>query len=169
MGRFLIISLLFFCSSCMLEYNSGIAKLQSEDYKGASEDLSIAYQKDPYNIDVIFARALSRGFYGHYTGAINDLTRAIKLNPNNANFYFYRGYFKSKFGNEKGAIEDYSKTILIYPYYPEAYYNRGIKLLNTGYLSEACQDFQTAVDLGDTLSIRFLNVYCRKEIIQKVE
>ncbi len=97
MGRLLIISLLFFCSSCMLEYSSGIAKLQSEDYKGANEDFSIAHQKDPYNPEILFSRALSRGFYGHYTGAINDLTRAIKLNPNEASYYFYRGYFKSKF------------------------------------------------------------------------
>jgi len=60
-------------------------------------------------------------------------------------------------------------TIQLYPYFPEAYYNRGIKLLNTGYLSEACQDFQTAIDLGDTLSIKFKNVYCRKEIIPNAE
>ena len=84
----------------MLEYSSGLAKLRSEDYKGANEDLSIAFQKDPFNHEILFARALSRGFYGHYTGAINDLTRAIKLDPNNANYYFYRGYFKSKFGKE---------------------------------------------------------------------
>ncbi len=163
MRRFLIISLLFFGSSCKLEYLSGMAKLQAEDFKGANVDFSIAHQKDPNNPEILFARALSRGFYGHFTGAINDLTRAIKLNPSHAIFYFYRGYFKSKFGNEKGVIEDFSKTILIYPYYPEAYYNRGIKLLNTGYLSEACQDFQTAIDLGDTLSIKYKNVYCRKE------
>ena len=165
MKRYLVFLLLIFCSSCMLEYSSGLSKLQSEDYKGATEDLSIAYEKDPNNPEILFARALSRGFYGHLTGAINDLTRAIKINPNQANYYFYRGYFKSKFGNEKGAIDDFSQTISIYPYYPEAYYNRGIKLLNTGYLSEACQDFQTAIDLGDTLSIKFKNVYCRKEII----
>ena len=169
MGRFLIIGVLFFCSSCMLEYSSGLAKLRSEDYKGANEDLSIAFQKDPFNHEILFARALSRGFYGHYTGAINDLTRAIKLDPNNASYYFYRGYFKSKFGKEKGAIEDFSMTIQLYPYFPEAYYNRGIKLLNTGYLSEACQDFQTAIDLGDTMSIKYKNVYCRKEIISKAE
>jgi len=169
MNRIIVLFVIFFCSSCRLEYQSGLAKLRSEDFKGATEDLSIAFQKDPFNPEILFARALSRGFYGHYTGAINDLTRAIKLDPNHPNYYFYRGYFKSKFGKEKGAIEDFSMTIQLYPYYPEAYYNRGIKLLNTGHLSEACQDFQTAIDLGDTLSIKFKNVYCRKEIIPNGE
>lgn len=159
---------ILFCG-CMRDYNTGIQKLNNSDLTGATENFTLALQKDPKNDRIFFARAMSRGFSDQYTGAINDLTRAIKIQPNDPDYYFYRGFFKSKMGNEKGAIIDYSKTIQIYPYYREAYYNRGIKWLNTGYLSEACQDFQQAIALGDTLSIRYKNVYCRRELAEPIE
>lgn len=160
---------LILCSGCMLDYNTGIQKLNNNDLAGATENFTMALRNDPRNDQIYFARAMSRGFSEQYTGAINDLTRAIKIQPNHADYYFYRGFFKSKLGNDKGAILDYSKSINIYPYYREAYYNRGIKLLNTGFLSEACQDFQRAIDLGDTLSLRYKNVYCRRELADNAE
>jgi len=161
----------FFCvlffSGCMLNYHTGIQKLNENDLAAAKENFTLALQNDPKNPQIYFARAMSRGFSDEFSGAIADLSRAIKLEPNRADFYFYRGYFKSKIANEKGAILDYSKSIRLNPYLREAYYNRGIKLLNSGFLSEACQDFQQAKDLGDTLSLRYLHVYCRRELADK--
>jgi tetratricopeptide (TPR) repeat protein len=97
-----------------------------------------------------------------YSGAISDLTKAIRLDSTNADYFFYRGYFKSKLGNDKGAIKDFSKSIIRYPYYAETYYNRGINLLHLGLIDDACLDFKTAIELGDTLSLKYQASLCKE-------
>jgi tetratricopeptide (TPR) repeat protein len=150
----------FLLSGCMIDYNMGLTKIKEGKFQEATELLTKAHTQYPKNPQILFSRGISRGFQENYTGAVADLTRAIKLEKS-ADYYFYRAYFKSKLGNEKGAIADYSKSIEIYPYYSESYFNRGVKLLSTGNLTEACYDFQYATDLGDTLSLGYLNIYCR--------
>ncbi len=159
--RYLFVLCCFILSGCMIDYNMGLAKIKEGKFDEATELLTLAHAKYPKNPQILFSRGLSRGFQENYTGAVADLTRAIRLENDHADYYFYRAYFKSKLGNEKGAIADYSKSIEIYPYYPESYFNRGVKLMSTGNITDACYDFQYAADLGDTLSLSYLNIYCR--------
>ncbi len=144
----------------MIDYNLGLNKIKEGKFQEATELLTLAHAKYPKNPQILFSRGISRGFQENFSGAVADITRAIRLEDDHADYYFYRAYFKSKIGDEKGAISDYSKSISIYPYYPESYFNRGVKLVSTGNLTEACYDFQYASDLGDTLSQRYLNIYC---------
>jgi tetratricopeptide (TPR) repeat protein len=97
-----------------------------------------------------------------YSGAISDLTKAIRLDSTNADYYFYRGYYKSKLRNDKSAIRDFSKSIIIYPYYAETYYNRALNLMNLGFIDDACLDFTTAIELGDTLSLKYKASLCKE-------
>ena len=159
--RILLFLSCLFLSGCMIDYNLGLTKIQEGKFQEATELLTKAHVQYPKNPQILFSRGISRGFQENYTGAVADITRAIKLENNHADYFFYRAYFKSKLGNEKGAISDYSKSIEIYPYYPETYFNRGVKLMSIGNLTDACYDFQYAADLGDTLSLGYLNIYCR--------
>lgn len=59
-------------------------------------------------------------------------------------------------------IEYFSKSIIIFPNLPKAFCNRRIKLLNTENLPAALEDYQKAIDLGDTLAIKFKMFVIRK-------
>ncbi len=161
MMKYALILVSLLLTSCMMDYNLGLDKMQEGKFKEATDLFSLAHAKNPKNPQILYARGISRGFQENYMGAVADMTRAIRLEDDHADYYFYRAYYKSKMGNEKGAISDYSKSIALYPYYPESYFNRGVKLMSIGNMTDACYDFQYAADLGDTLSLGYLNIYCR--------
>ena len=160
---------LLLVTACQTEYNLGIRQLKEGQFELAIESFNFALDRNPRNSEIYYARGLSRGFLGNYIGAIADLTRATKLDEDQPNYYFYRAYFKSLYGNNKGSIHDFSRAIELEPYWSEAYYNRGVKFVHAGLLDNACMDFETASYLGDTLSNKYLKLYCRPNSPMKKE
>lgn len=77
-------------------YLSGVAKYHLEDYKGAEEDCTHAIDLNPFFVDYVELRAMSRLREEKYDSAIVDFTRALEMNPDNRDYWFNRAYCYSQ-------------------------------------------------------------------------
>jgi tetratricopeptide (TPR) repeat protein len=62
-------------------YKAGLAKYESEDYKGAIVDYTKAIEINPDNAETYYNRGLAKDDLEDYKAAIADYTKAIDLNP----------------------------------------------------------------------------------------
>ena len=94
----------------------------------------------------------------YLTELLTESTPAKPLAEGNrsisAETYFTWGNTKAGLGDYKGAIADYDSAIRLKPDYADAYLNRGVAKVLLNHISEAKQDFRTALKLakqaGDT-------------------
>lgn len=94
---------------------------------------------------------------GDYAQAISDFTEAAKHCPFDRFFmtYAYRANAREMMGDFSGAMKDYDKAISLKPAEKEYYsawlttiYNRGVAKFNIKDLIGACQDWNTAAQMG---------------------
>jgi len=74
-------------------YDSGLAKLIREDYKGAISDLNKAIGLNGEYAEAYCARGRAR-FTEDNQGGMDDLTKAIAINPGYAEVYCFKGFSK---------------------------------------------------------------------------
>ena len=91
-------------------YNSGNAKDDLQDYRGAIADYTKAIELKPDNANAYFNRGLAKKKLQDYRGAIADYNKAIELIPNYANAYNNRGNAKDELKDLDGACLDWSKA-----------------------------------------------------------
>lgn len=91
--------------------NSGLKKLELENYQGSIEDYDKAVQLEPSNYDAYLNRGRCKYALKDYNNAIADFTIAIKINPNCNKAYSYRGQAKNRLKDYEGSIEDCTKAI----------------------------------------------------------
>jgi tetratricopeptide (TPR) repeat protein len=89
------------------------------------------------------------------------------MNPNEPLGYSNRSYSRLKLGDTKGAMKDINKSIELYPSNSYAYRNRALIYIEQEKFDKACEDLQTAIDKGYTLSygedvINLQKKHCRK-------
>lgn len=94
-----------------------------------------------------FNRAELKREKGDFSGAYSDYTRAIKINANFVQAYWKRGLLKIDMDSLKSAICDFDQVINKEPK-DEAYYNRGRIKYKLRDSIGACNDWQSACDLG---------------------
>lgn len=145
------------------------------DYQAAINDYSQLLEVKPNHLEALKQRAFTKIQVKDYEGAIADHTRRIKIDPSNAVAYFDRAYCQGLIDKNQLAIEDYTKAIELDYKYASAYKNRGIALINevvkenkgkeptVNQAEEACDDFATALQLGDQSAKDYLFKYCVEE------
>lgn len=77
-------------------YKSGVAKYHLEDYKGAEADCTKAIELNPFFVEYVELRAMSRLREEKYDSAIVDFTHALEMNPDNRNYWYNRAYCYSQ-------------------------------------------------------------------------
>ena len=111
----------------------------------------------PRTAEEYYRRGVSNYTSGNYGQAIIDLSEAAKY-PVYSNFfltYAYRANARQKSGDIQGAMQDYDKAVSLKPadqsYYSAwltTIYNRGVARLAIKDKAGACQDWNTALQLG---------------------
>ena len=91
-------------------FNSGKAKSNLEDYRGAIQDYTKAIELNPNHTYAYNNRGIAKVELEDYSGAIQDYTKAIELNPNHAYAYYSRGNAKVQLQDYRGAMQDYIKA-----------------------------------------------------------
>lgn len=92
--------------------------------------------------------------------ALNDFTKAIEINPNYAPAYSNRAGIYFQKGEYEKAKKDADKAISLDPKMADAYLNRGMAKEMLRDLDGACEDWQTARDLGSDLAKNYHSGNC---------
>jgi len=112
---------------------------------------------DPKTGEDWFKRGVYHYRAGDFTQAISDLTEAAKHCPFDRFFmtYAYRANAREQMGDYSGAMKDYDLAISLKPAEKEYYsawlttiYNRGVAKFNIKDMTGACQDWNTAAQMG---------------------
>ncbi|GHT20784.1 hypothetical protein AGMMS4957_08600 [Bacteroidia bacterium] len=145
---------------------SGKAKFEREDYKGALDDFTEAIQAQPVDDNWGAWNGLDNAYYWrgktqrrleNFESAIADLTNAINAScaladyfgDNNrkhiasalSEYYQFRGLMKERLKDYKAAIEDYDKSIKHQYTNSKSYLFRANAKVALGYYAEAIGDY----------------------------
>jgi tetratricopeptide (TPR) repeat protein len=130
-------------------------------YKGALEDYDQALGLDPSNVEVWFARGLTKEKLKDYEGAFSDYTKAIDLKEDYAKVWLSRGNVLLKLDRFNDAIEDYNVALVYYSDYAPAYYNRAMAKVKLKKNEEACIDLKRAEELGMSVEKKIKSKICK--------
>ena len=86
---------------------SGIDKLEMEDYEGAISDFTIVIEEDPYDKELYYYRGFAYNKIEQFDSAEIDLSNAIYLDYYYIDAYFQRGIARINLGDTKSAIIDF--------------------------------------------------------------
>lgn len=145
------------------------SSIQTGDLEIALKYYDKAIEVYPKNAKVYIMRGNVKKELGNLEGAINDYSLAISTEPitdynenslqyefakqKDAEAYFYRGTSRATLNLHEEAIKDYSRSIKLYDGFKLLYILRGISFIEIDKISEACEDFQEALndqEYGDT-------------------
>ncbi len=87
-------------------YFRAIAKIQLEDFTGATADCSEAIKLNPFMPAVYYARGFAYKRLGEYTQAISDFSKALEFTPNNEHYLINRIEAYQKIKHFDKALED---------------------------------------------------------------
>ena len=142
-------------------YDSGISRINLEDYYGAVADFTKAIELNPDLAEAYYNRGISKYYLEDYYGAIADYTKAIERNFHQLDpditAYNNRGAAKDDLKDYYGAIADYTKAIELNPDDPEYYYNRGRTKKSLEDYYGAVADFTKAIELNPDFAKAYYN------------
>lgn len=128
-------------------YNRALCHRNLKGFQIAINDLTKALSMSE-EYDYYADRGSTYYLINEYHKAVEDYTSAIALNPA-AEYYTFRAFCKEELKDLKGAIKDYSQAIVLDPTDFRNYSDRGYAYYELGLYSDACNDWSTAVELGD--------------------
>lgn len=109
-----------------------IAKIESEDFSGAINDLNAILEIDNALWDAYFFRGYANAQIGDFDRAIDDYTRAIAIHPYDWTAYNLRGDLYFQIGDLEQANLDYDQTLYLNPRYFQAYAGKALLNLQRG-------------------------------------
>jgi tetratricopeptide (TPR) repeat protein len=136
-------------------------RFESGFYKGALEDYNQALLLDEHNVEIWFARGLTKERLKDYQGAFSDYTKAIDLKEDYAKVWLSRGNVLLKLERYHDAVEDYNVALVYWPDYAPAFYNRAMAKLKLKQDAEACVDFKHAEELGMEVDAKLKSKACK--------
>ena len=144
-------------------FQSGIAKHEQQDFKGAVKEYDKAIKLDQTNKNAFFNRGTCALAMTDFKAAMTDFTKAIELDQNYANAYYSRATVYVSQQKYKEALPDLDKTIELDPKVPNALTLRGQIRAQTGNKIGACEDFQQAKQIGEKQADKYLSQFCGNE------
>ncbi len=131
-----------------MAFNSGKAKFEQNDFKGAIKDLTKAITLDASDATSFLLRGKAFFQLGKNAEAINDFTVAIALNPKNAEVYYQKVLAYADQEDFKLAYRDMNKAIELNNSIAEYYFVRATIEVELGYTTDAKDDFEKAASMG---------------------
>ncbi|MDE6225288.1 MAG: tetratricopeptide repeat protein, partial [Muribaculaceae bacterium] len=109
-----------------------IAKLNLDDYKGASEDATLAIERNPFIADAYEVRGVAYQNLEKPQLAIADYDSALAQLPDNRSILFNKAIALEDVKDYEGAAESYEKLLKAHPNFDNAYLGRARLYLQTG-------------------------------------
>lgn len=135
--------------------NRGASKARIRDFKGSYEDLNLAIELDPANIDALNNLAAVCDEVNEPEEALEYLNEIIRLDPTYVPGYINLGFKYQGLNNHEKAIENFDKAIELAPKEPLGYSNRAFSKLKTNDLKGALKDINHSLKLYPTNSYAF--------------
>ena len=149
-----------FDNNAKIYYSRASAKAALGQHAAAISDYDITIRLDPDYADVYFQRGKVKMFLGQYAAAVLDFDTFISLDSDNhAEAYYFRGRAKRELGQYAAAIADLDNAIHLKPNDVLFYLERCLLKAQFGKLSEAKQDFQTALEVAKQVNVELPNEY----------
>ena len=142
-------------------FNKGVAKAQSNDFKGAIVDFNMAIELNPQFAEAYYNRGSAKFRLQDNKSAIEDFNKAISINPTFTQAYYNRGVVKVQLQDYRGALPDFNKTIELQSDFADAYLNRGLMKIVLGTKESGCADLNKASALGSTNADKAIKIYCK--------
>lgn len=154
-------------------------KFKFEQPLSALADIDKAIEKDSSNDSYYYQRAFIRFMMGNYRSSLPDLSQAIELNAEEYNYFQLRGNALYNLGRYDRAYNDYSSTIdLLFikiaqtknrlsPDNPlnqnlrQTLMLRGMALVQENKPFDACDDFDRALQMGESKAANYIRRYCQ--------
>ncbi len=139
----------------------GSIKWQTDDLQGAKEDFSQClelmpdHEKASLNIGQILIEQ------GKNMQAIELYNELLIKYPNTAMSYYNRGIAFSNIKDYNTALDDFNQAIELDPNYAMAYNNRGNVYFLLGQKEKACADWKKSLELGNDMSQKSIETYCK--------
>ena len=92
-------------------YNSGVEKLQKEDYKGAEKAFKKVFEMEPEMEVNIYNLALSYFYLNKFDLAIHFFMKTIELNPQDVDSYYNIGIINYLRDNKKESLKYLTKSL----------------------------------------------------------
>lgn len=145
----------------------------------ALADIDKAIEKDNTNDSFYYYRGFIRFMMGNYRSSLPDLSQAIQLNAKAYNYFQLRGNALYNLGRYDKAYNDYSSTInLLFleiaqtkkRLTPDSPLNqslrqtlmlRGMTLVQENKPFDGCDDFQRALQMGESKAANYIRKYCQ--------
>lgn len=162
-GLAIIVSLTTFGQTAQDFYNSGVEKVNSQDYAGSIKDFDKAIKLDPKYTDAYYNKGTSKMYTKNYKGALADFDKAIELKPDFVSAFTNRGVAKLNLKDTKGALGDFDDAIKIDPANSLAYFMRGQVKMQMQETDAGCKDISKASELGYLQADKFLKQYCNNQ------
>lgn len=142
---------------------SGIAKHEKQDYKGAIKDYSKALKADKSNKNAYYNRGTCELALKDFKSAMTDFDKTIQLDPKFIKAYYSRATVFVSQQKYTEALPDLDKTIELDSAFPNALTLRGQIRSQTGNKNGACEDFMKAKEVGDKQADKYLIQFCGNE------
>lgn len=120
-------------------------------YDKAIEEMELAIEKDPQNVDYKEKHALFQAENGDLNKAITEVTTLIEQQPDNYILYYNRGRFLFETGQYKDAIKDFDTTLSLKDNHALALLYKGWALSEMADEEEATKVWQSIIEKEDLL------------------
>lgn len=142
-------------------YSRGHVLLELKQYDKAIEDYKMAIKLQPdfsmaYN-NIAWVKFLQK----QYSQALVYADQAVKLDNTNSVAIDTRAEIKFNLNDYKGCIEDANSALLLNPKIANCYLLKGRSFYRLGKKTEACVEWQKAVDIGNIDALDYLSQYCK--------
>ena len=142
-------------------YDKGLTAYKKADFKTATDYFSAALASNPNDTNTLIYRAAAWKQLNSFANAKADLIKVIPLVRYQPTLYYQLGTVQYDLGAFPESVQAFTKAInLGYPDH-EIYVDRGDALRRAGQTPDACQDYKTAANLGESDGLANYNQYCR--------
>lgn len=144
------------------EQRNGIAlaHLIDGDTIKAIKELDKAINDKPEYIDAHINRAKIYSALHNYDFALDDFEHVLKIEPNNFEAIKGRGLINLELKQYEHAIKDFNAAISKIKNDPKLFLFRAYSFFEIDLLIMACEDWQSAAELGSKEAEKYLSEYC---------
>lgn len=125
----------------------GISWLRMERFDAAITDFDRAITLDPGEEVAYFNRGLAHYRLGNLDAALDDYGETLGINPDYGSAYVNRGVIYLDQQQYRPALADFARAAKFFPDRREIYTGRGRAAWGLGRMTEAADDFHTALDM----------------------
>jgi tetratricopeptide (TPR) repeat protein len=140
----------------------GYLLLMQGDFKGSIDDFDQVLQKDTTSYESLFYRGKAKASLKLWGEAEIDYSKSMDIAGPDPKLFLARGQSRYQIDELEGALADFSLAIFYDPEAAAGYYHRGITYHRLKKLDNACQDLNSAIELGMKDAEKVWEIVCSK-------